>query len=141
MKETRPFEEDWLQDYSKSECEGCRALSEVIRISDTRFWNQVRIAHAQQAEAREAICGKDARIARLEPLAKFALACLQEAREFLGDLDGGWIQDEAVRCGVLVETTVTGPCGEGCQCDDFPTTCYRFSDDVRAALAEQEPPK
>lgn len=92
---------------------------------------------------------KDARIAALEAenaqmaaLAKFGLACLIESRDSLGDLDGGWIQDEAVRCGLLIETTVHAPCGDECLCaesGDFPMRCYKYSDEIRAALAE--PPK
>lgn len=45
-----------------------------------------------------------------------------------GNLDGGDIQDIASEHGLLIETTVTESCGEGCTCQhytSFPTTCFR----------------
>jgi hypothetical protein len=45
-----------------------------------------------------------------------------------GDVDGGFLQDAALACGLLTPVTATEPCGENCQCaefDDFPQTCYR----------------
>lgn len=44
------------------------------------------------------------------------------------DLDGGDVQDEAVRLGLLRQVRATEPCGEVCACFDFPQTCHRFAD-------------
>lgn len=77
-------------------------------------------------------------------LATFGLACLDEARKELGDLDGGWVQDTAEKLGVLTPHEVTEPCDpEHCVCAEygFPTTCYRDSEATkacRAALAAVE---
>ena len=62
-------------------------------------------------------------------LQTFGLAVLKETREGLGDIDGGWLQDKAEECGLLVRVTVTEPCSdEHCRCaeyDDFPQECLR----------------
>lgn len=48
-----------------------------------------------------------------------------------GDVDGGELQDIAVKCGLLVPEERAEFCGERCSCeeyfgpDDFPFTCYR----------------
>jgi len=47
---------------------------------------------------------------------------------FVGDIDGGSIQDIAERHGLLRKETMTERCSEVCSCadsSDFPTTCYR----------------
>ena len=43
-------------------------------------------------------------------------------------IDGGDIQNAAIRCGLLKEVMATEPCGEKCACaeyDDWPMECYR----------------
>jgi len=72
----------------------------------------------------------------MTPLAKFALAVLQESRVELADLDGGWLQDKAEALGLLVRVPVTEPCGEKCRCEDFPQDCLRYSAEVDARLKE-----
>ena len=71
----------------------------------------------------------------MTPLERFALAVLEESRDELADLDGGWLQDKAEELGLLVRVQVTEPCGEGCRCEDFPQYCLRYSPEV-AALVE-----
>lgn len=70
----------------------------------------------------------------LERLAAFGLSVLKESRDELGDLDGGWLQDEAERCGLLERVTVAKPCHpEFCRCaeyDDFPQHCLRYTGDM-----------
>ena len=69
-------------------------------------------------EAIDALCN----------LALFGRVCLDEHRSELGDLDGGWLQEQAEECGLLVRATVTEPCGEGCRCaeyGDWPMDCLR----------------
>lgn len=64
----------------------------------------------------------------------FAKAVLDEYYEWdLGDIDGGWLQETAVKFGVVEMIQVAEPCGvDGtCRCEDcgdFPTTCYRRVD-------------
>lgn len=54
-----------------------------------------------------------------------------------GDLDGGWIQEEAARLGVLVPVERTEPCGDTCVCAEYadpPFTCYEIRGDIWYAL-------
>lgn len=72
-----------------------------------------------------------------ERLAAFGAAVLEESRDDLCDLDGGWLQEKAVELGVLVEVPVTEACDEStCRCAEygFPTTCYRYAPEVCAAM-------
>jgi hypothetical protein len=68
------------------------------------------------------------------PLELFAMEVIDNSREYMGDVDGGWIQDRAAALGILVETPVTEACGEECQCAEFgfPSECYRYSAAVQA---------
>jgi hypothetical protein len=73
----------------------------------------------------------------------FAMSILDEHRQdgYPSDVDGGTIQDAAVKYGLLVEREVTEPCGETCTCaevTDFPTTCFFKSDAAIAATKEQQ---
>jgi len=70
----------------------------------------------------------------LRALAVFALAVLEETREELADLDGGWLQDKAEELGLLVRVEVVVPCGVTCRCEDFPMDCLRYSPAVQAAI-------
>ena len=58
-----------------------------------------------------------------DALRKFAQAVMQSWPH--GDVDGGELQDAAVSAGLLAGWYVIESCGEGCGCEDFPTTCYR----------------
>ena len=51
------------------------------------------------------------------------------------DVAGGHLQTLAVRNGILIAETRTAPCGEFCSCvgvEEFPLTCYRLAEFVRA---------
>lgn len=64
--------------------------------------------------------------AELRPLRAFAQDIMSSWPE--GGLDGGDIQDLAVKHGLLAPVTVTEPCGENCCCAeyaDFPQQCFR----------------
>ena len=73
-----------------------------------------------------------------EPIMHFALAVLEESRDSLADLDGGWLQDKAEEYGLLVRIAVDKPCHEdACQCaeyGDFPQECLRYSEQVKTML-------
>ena len=75
-------------------------------------------------------------------LANFGLAVLVEMRvDGGGDIDGGWAQDAAEKCGVIEPHEVTEPCRpEGCYCAEygFPCMCYRDSAAVTAYRASVE---
>ena len=43
---------------------------------------------------------------------KFALSVLEETRNSLADLDGGWLQDKAEELGLMVRVEVRQPCGK-----------------------------
>lgn len=83
---------------------------------------------------------------QLAPLARLALFVLDEARVHgVGDVDGGQLQDEAERLGVLVKVKMAEFCAETCNCAEYfdsaelPVECLRLSEGVkqaRAALAE-----
>jgi hypothetical protein len=66
-------------------------------------------------------------------LMEFGRFCLDQHREDNGDIDGGWLQDEAKALGLLVEVEVTEPCCENCWCaehhGEFPCKCLREFDD------------
>lgn len=76
-----------------------------------------------------------------EKLAAFGAWCAREFRDSLSDVDGGSAQDAMERIGVIVKSTVTEPCGEGCVCveyGEFPHECFRFPPDVVAILKHVE---
>ena len=60
----------------------------------------------------------------------------------LYDIDGGDIQDMAVKCGLFAPVEATESCAtetNRCVCaedGDFPMTCYRLTDIGKLALAE-----
>lgn len=81
----------------------------------------------------------NARIEKLEGARRLVTVIFAEDR---GDIDGGWLQDKAVKHGVLIEVEATERCvdpDEGsCACaefGDFPMTCYRVNP---ALLTKQE---
>ncbi|MDB4914085.1 MAG: hypothetical protein JWM95_1729 [Gemmatimonadetes bacterium] len=90
--------------------------------------------------AKAVAAGRDT----LTKLATFGARCLIESRRELADLDGGWMQDTAVKCGVLIEHVMTTPCGPSCRCatdgafeaDGDAFVCYRYPDSVRELVRE-----
>ena len=74
----------------------------------------------------------------MSALEKFALAVLEESRNELCDLDGGWLQDKAEELGLLVREEAVEACDEEwCKCaeyGDFPQSCLRYSELTRAAI-------
>ena len=81
----------------------------------------------------------------LAALRAFAAAIMDDWPD-LGTLDGFDVQDEAIRCGLLVRATPdpTEPCGENCQCaevngpEDWAdgVICYRPTDVLRRARGD-----
>lgn len=64
--------------------------------------------------------------ARVAELRRFAVGIL----DLCPHTECEGIQELAVNHGVLVEVTVTEPCGDNCECaevSDFPLTCYRLA--------------
>lgn len=79
-------------------------------------------------EAAAALQRADERETKLRA---FALEMIRPTFEGY-DMDGGSIQEYAVKRGLLEEVVRTKPCREeGCVCAeiaDFPTTCYEFTE-------------
>jgi hypothetical protein len=65
-----------------------------------------------------------------EKLARFGAWCFDSHRGDCcepGDIDGGSIQAQLVKLGLLETREVTKPCGKMCVCgpsEKFPVTCY-----------------
>lgn len=102
----------------------------------TYVGTRLEYTHAVSADFARQL---ERRCAALEALARYDLAVLEESRDLLGDLDGGWLQDKAEEFGLLVLVEVTERCGEHCRCaeyGDFPQECLRYSEEVRQRIAE-----
>jgi hypothetical protein len=82
---------------------------------------------------------QDARIAELEA----ALIAVYRHMDMDGtEIDCCDLQGTLIKHGILVAYTATEPCGDCCTCaeygPEFPMTCYRLNDDLRAARAALE---
>lgn len=70
-----------------------------------------------------------AQAAEIEALRRFVQAAMEPWP--MGDLDGGTLQDIAVKHGLLQPVVMKGPCSEECACteyitaDEWPSECYR----------------
>jgi hypothetical protein len=74
-------------------------------------------------------------------LGAFAASILNLNEDWIGDVDGGTLQDAAEKCGLLQAVEVSEPCGEGCNCagyGDFPQTCYRPTETMKRAMQAKE---
>jgi len=86
-----------------------------------------------------------------DQLAIFGRMVLEEFRESYSDLDGGWLQDTAVKCGLLtpVEVTPENICrkpsdmgqeyGGNCECE-IGDMCYRLTDAAKAVTVTDDVP-
>lgn len=105
-----------------------RRAGEVLEVGESAQRQATRDQNLQ--DARDEHCVHAVTKAEWDQkLAEFGKAVLEEHREALTDLDGGWIQDTAEEIGLLVRVTVDKPCGEYCQCADygeFPLECLRY---------------
>lgn len=77
--------------------------------------------------------------AGLAKLAAFGAMALNAHRSpYPEDVDGGTLQELAVKTGVLESRRVTEPCGESCACAEIgaiPGDCYFMPEDVISASA------
>ena len=72
---------------------------------------------------------------QIQSLAKFALGILEDWPD-MGYLDGGDLQEIAVKHNILIPHIVHGPCCDNCFCSEFygneewqeGVTCYRIAD-------------
>ena len=98
-------------------------------------------AYRRALRERDAERARAERLAAALPLARYGLAILEMHREDCGEVSGDTLQDEAERCGLLVNVTVTEPCGDECRCaeyyasDEWPVECLRYSPVAKAAFA------
>ena len=80
---------------------------------------------------------------KLSAAQRFAGMVMAEHRDDLADLDGGWLQEKLVECGLAESREVSEPCGEYCRCaevSDFPLLCYFPTPAGDAALAAKTKP-
>lgn len=71
----------------------------------------------------------EAALAGVRDYAEYGRRVLEAHRDEIGDIDGGWLQDVAIECGLLHEVDVSEPCGEVCNCleyGEFPGKCLRL---------------
>lgn len=86
-------------------------------------------AEGQSWHAYQTHIAHKAQIAGLQAFAKEMISAA-----FAGaDMDGGSIQEAAVKHGLLEAVEATEPCRDGCNCSlgDFPQTCYRHTRAMR----------
>jgi hypothetical protein len=76
---------------------------------------------------------------------QFSVAILKEFMENYSDIGGDFIQEQAVKSGLLVEVTATEPCCDNkrvdcCACAalGFPISCCRPSPILKAALTQDD---
>ena len=103
------------------------AVEALLRVSDLLADEKNEVQHLREA-LRE-------REQDTQRLLTFAARVTQDVRDGM-DVDGGDVQSWATEAGLLVPTTMTTPCEEGCVCTgygEFPTTCYRDSPQLAAA--------
>ena len=130
------------------EAQEMATVYDMSRPADYSGYAFIHLHRAAAAALRALREERDAALQRAkdaETLALFGLACRDEARRELGDLDGGWIEDTGRTMGVLTAVEVTERCtaDEGaCRCEEygFPTTCVRDSEAVKAYRAARPAP-
>jgi hypothetical protein len=122
--------ESLVVEYVQLQFERDCAVEEMARVERERNeWSG--LAAQRNAAIAEIATERD----QLGKLAIFGRMVLEESRDSLGDLDGGWLQDTAVKCGLLKRVEATESCGDSCRCvefDDFPTNCYRYTEAAHA---------
>jgi hypothetical protein len=114
--------DDLTRQLAEAQAELARRTSEVIV---KEMWD---MQQAALADAR-----RDA-----ESLRGFIYEIMPLDEEWIGDVDGGTLQNAAVKHGLLAEHEVAEPCGDGCNCasyGDFPQTCYRPTDTMKRDAA------
>ena len=82
-----------------------------------------------------------------EALRKFALSIIAPDGDYLtGDLSGDYVEEQALKFGLLEKKIINEPCCDVCLCAeydaDFPTECNRYTDVLKetAATAEANKP-
>lgn len=105
----------------------CReAADEIERLQSVRdHWQEQFNNCADEIE----------RLKQMSALAKFGALVFDEHRAELGNLDGGWLEETALKCRLLESVTVVQSCGEYCRCadyDEFPQMCLQKTQFARA---------
>ena len=106
----------------------CQLRTEIARLRRDLEIQAVNATAVLQAQHERDCAVED--VKRLELLAKFGAWCFESHRGDMnepGDIDGGSVQDELVRLGLLEAREMTAPCGPQCICgpsEQNPETCY-----------------
>ena len=123
-----------LYDLNRSEEISLTFLKDPKWVNDFAVALVIRKLHAELAAAL-------ARAESAEKLARFGALVLDEHRENIGDIDGGWMQDKAEEMGLLERVEVQKACGDEntpCSCaeyGDFPQECLRYTKEIFAQIA------
>lgn len=102
---------------------------------------RMRDRAAEWGDGNENIAALDYALGALadaEKLRGFVVAILPMDADWIGDVDGGTLQDAAEVHGLIARTPVTEPCGEACNCaevGDFPQDCFRPTPTMKRAQA------
>lgn len=74
----------------------------------------------------------------LTPLERYGAVVLDAHREEIGDLDGGFLQDQAEACGLLHYVDANEPCEGYCRCAEydpaFPQRCLRIKPEIKERM-------
>jgi hypothetical protein len=97
-------------------------IEEAIRETEYKYFGDYGFS-GDQREAVNVLVEAAHETLRLR---EFANTILRQQRGEIGDVDGGFIEDTALRLGLLVAVPVTESCGDACRCDVIPGVCIRF---------------
>jgi hypothetical protein len=119
-----------------SDCESIPFVDHKMLLDDAE--ERIAELEAENAELRK----HPERLDRLHgPMVRFVRLAMRATFDGC-DYDGGQMQDDLHRLGLLEEKTMTEPCGEICACadvgEDFPTLCYRIIPEFLEAEAALE---
>jgi len=128
----------------QSEASALEYKTEHAALLGTSQWQEVEIADLRddvkrlmqtvsECEERALANEKDAAVA------KFGATCFAEHRSEMSDLDGGWLQERALECGLIYGKEVTAEMWDGCgsvHCEcEIGDTCYFPTEAGKAAIA------
>jgi len=139
----RLYKEQW-QRAEQAEARALEYKTEHAALLGTSQWQEVEIADLRddvkrlmqtvsECEERALANEKDAAVA------KFGATCFAEHRDEMSDLDGGWLHEKALECGLIYGKEVTAEMWDGCgsvHCEcEIGDTCYFPTEAGKAAIA------
>lgn len=128
----------------QAEARALEYKTEHAALIGTSQWQETEIADlrddvkrhmqiASECEERALANEKDAAVA------KFGATCFAEHRDEMSDLDGGWLHEKALECGLIYGKEVTAEMWDGCgsvHCEcEVGDICYFPTDAGKAAIS------